>query len=150
MGGGVKPRWQAVDAEVGVALWRALQPLIGTTPGVHVGATCTTDDYVLTEVWAGDAPLLRCESRYVAADRDEDGVLRRGAGEHAYAVPVPLDDEAGDEATMRGVAHERAAIVAFLRRPCLDATHDDRWWLEDADIIEGGEHHESPATGGEE
>lgn len=90
---GVRPRWQAIDAEVGVALWRALRPLLGTVPCIHVGASCTSDDYVLTEVWVGDVPLLRCESRYLECDRDERGMLRRGVGEHTFAVPVPLDDE---------------------------------------------------------
>lgn len=46
----------------------------------------------------------------------------------------------------RCVDYERAAVVAWLRRPCTDPTHDDRWCpacgprLDDADIIEAGKH----------
>lgn len=54
----------------------------------------------------------------------------------------------------KAVATERAAVVTYLRRPCLDDAHDDRWCpacgprLEDADIIEASEHHQDTARAG--
>jgi hypothetical protein len=83
-------RWVRCSDELGVALWRTLRGLLGKPGGVGVGASYTSDTYMLTEVWEGDlnVPLLRCESRYSKAHRDEDGLLVRGDGDHFYYLPV--------------------------------------------------------------
>ena len=81
------PRWLRCDPDLGVALWLTLREQLGKTVGV--GATCTNDDYVMTEVWtrADDIPLLRCESRYTVTT-DAEGRPVRDAGEHTYYLPT--------------------------------------------------------------
>lgn len=76
------PVWLRCDPDLGAALWRTLREQLGKT--VSVGGSYTSDEHVITEVWAKalDVPILRCESRY----RMVGGV--RDAGEHTYYLPA--------------------------------------------------------------
>jgi len=75
-------RWQRCDEALGLALWRAVRPLLGES--CTVGESYTTDEHVITGVWAmaPEVPILQCESFY----RMSGGV--RDEGTHHYYLPV--------------------------------------------------------------
>lgn len=75
--------WQRCDSELGLALWRAVRPLLGSA--CTVGESYTSDKHIITGVWSRspEVPILKCESFYrlnAAGERDE--------GEHFYYLPV--------------------------------------------------------------
>lgn len=76
------PAWKLCDEHLGVALWRALRPLLGVL--CSVGESYTSDDHVITGIWAcsPEVPILKCESFY----RMDGGV--RDEGVHRYYLPV--------------------------------------------------------------
>lgn len=92
-------RWLRCPESLGVALWRTLRDLLGQPDsGVGVGASYTSDDHVITEVWCLDVPILKCETWYRDVRMDEEGITRRGVGEHAYYLPAREECDHADHA----------------------------------------------------